>query len=204
MDAFEPVKIAAPSKARRRRRMALALAGAVLLGTAGTALTNALFTDTTSIPNNVFTSGTIDIDTAPTTTALTMTNMVPGDMVTAPITVKNIGNNSLRYAVTSTTTENVLAGQLVLAIKTGVTTCTNAGFGGSGTSVYSGVLGNTTPTKVIGDSATGAQAGDRTLANGTNEVLCAQVSMPSATGNAFQGLSSTATFTFNAEQTQNN
>ena len=165
----------------------------------------AIFTSTASVGSNAFTTGTVIIGTSPTSALVTFSNMAPGDQVTAPITVSNTGTLDLRYAVTSTTTENVLAGQLVLKIKTGVTTCSNAGFGVDGTAVYGpGVLGNTTPVNVIGDPAQGAQAGDRTLAASGNEVLCFNASLPLSTGNAFQGLTSTATFTFDGEQTTNN
>jgi hypothetical protein len=95
--------------------------------------------------------------------------MAPGDEVTNPITVTNGGSLELRYAVTSTTTENTLAGQLDLTIKTGVTTCTNGGFGASG-----------------------------------NETLCFNVELPASTGDTFQGLNTTATFAFQAEQTSSN
>jgi len=57
---------------------------------------------------------------------------------------------------------------------------------------------------IIGDPAQGAQAGDRTLAASGNEVLCFNVSLPSSTGDAYQGLTTTATFNFQAEQTKNN
>jgi hypothetical protein len=35
-------------------------------------------------------------------------------------------------------------------------------------------------------------------------VLCFNVSLPSSTGNTYQGLTSTATFAFGAEQTSSN
>ena len=50
----------------------------------------------------------------------------------------------------------------------------------------------------------GAQAGDRTLAGAASEVLCFQAALPSATTSTYQGATTTATFTFSAEQTQNN
>jgi hypothetical protein len=119
--------------------------------------------------------------------------------------VSNAGTLQLRYAVTSTTTENALAAQLDLTVKTGVTTCTNGGFATDGTVVYGpGDLGSTTGVNLIGDPGTGAQAGDRTLNAGANEVLCFRVSLPLATGNSFQGLTTTATVAFVAEQTANN
>jgi hypothetical protein len=167
---------------------------------------NAIWTDSQNVDANVFSTGTIDISTNPTTALVTFTGMAPGDKVTNPITVNNAGSLQLRYAVTSTTTENTLAAQLDMTIKTGVTTCTNGGFGGSGTAIYGAAdLGSTTPgTKVIGDPAQGAQAGDRTLNGGANEVLCFQVELPSGTGNSFQGQTTTATFAFAAEQTASN
>lgn len=165
----------------------------------------AVFTDTASVPGNTFSTGTVDISTSPTSALVTFSGMAPGDQVTAPITVSNLGTLQLRYAVTSTTTENVLAAQLDLTIKSGVTTCTNGGFGTDGTAVYAtGDLGNTTAVNVIGNPAQGSQAGDRTLNAAANEVLCFNVSLPLATGNTFQGLTTTATFAFAAEQTSSN
>ena len=189
-----------------RRRLAV---GAVVLATASTGLvgvaTSALFTDTKTITANTFTSGTVSLTATPATTAITMANMGPGDKVTAPITVTNAGA-AMRYAVVSVTTEDPLAAQLDLTIKTGVTTCTNGGFDATGVVAYApGDLGSTgAGTKVIGDALQGSQAGDRALAVSASEVLCAQVTLPMGTGMAFQSLNTTATFTFNAEQTFNN
>jgi hypothetical protein len=56
----------------------------------------------------------------------------------------------------------------------------------------------------VGDASQGSQAGDRSLDAATSEILCFRVSLPSSTGNAFQGATTTATFTFSAEQTANN
>jgi len=165
----------------------------------------ALFTDTASVPSNTFSTGTVDISTAPTSALVTFSNMAPGDQVTNPITVTNAGTLQLRYAVTSTTTENTLAAQLDLTIKSGVTTCTTAGFGVDGTVVHAtGDLGSTTGVNVIGNPTQGANTGDRTLNASASEVLCFNVSLPLSTGNTYQGLTSTATFAFQSEQTTNN
>ncbi len=165
----------------------------------------AIFTDTASVPANTFTTGTVDISTSPTTALVTFSGMAPNDQVTNPITVSNLGTLQFRYAVTSTTTENTLAAQLDLTIKSGVTTCTNGGFGTDGTVVYAtGDLGSTTGVNVIGNPAQGSQAGDRTLNASASEVLCFNVSLPSSTGNTYQGLTSTATLAFQAEQTSSN
>jgi len=166
---------------------------------------NAIWTDSEDVDANVFSTGTLDIGTSPTTALVTFSDMAPGDEVTAEITVSNAGSLDLRYAVTSTTTEDTLAAQLDLTIKSGVTTCTNAGFDTDGTVVYAtGDLGSTTGIDVIGDPTQGDDTGDRTLAATANEDLCFNVELPSSTGDSFQGLTSTATFTFAAEQTDNN
>lgn len=165
----------------------------------------ALFADNASVASNTFSVGTIDITTSPTSAVVTFSAMVPGEQVTAPLTVNNAGTAEFRYAVTSTTTENTLAAQLDLTIKVGVTTCTDAGFGTDGTVVYTtGDLGSTTGIDVIGDPTTGADTGDRTLAGAGSEILCVNVALPVATGDTFQGTSTTATLAFAAEQTGSN
>ena len=58
--------------------------------------------------------------------------------------------------------------------------------------------------QIVGNPLQGAQAGDRVMAPGVNETLCFRVSLPLSTGNAFQAATTTATFTFDAEQTSNN
>jgi Camelysin metallo-endopeptidase len=165
----------------------------------------AVFTDSQAVGGNTFSTTNVDISTAPASALVTYSAMVPGDQVTAPITVTNGGGADLRYAISSTTTENVLAAQLDLTVKSGVATCTNAGFGASGTVIYAtGDLGSTSVTNLVGDPAQGAQAGDRALVAAANETLCFNVSLPLSTGNAYVSLTSTATFTFAAEQTRNN
>ncbi len=192
------------SQTRGRKVVITASILALLVGLlSATAL--GLFTDTDSVGANAFSTGKIDLTVSPASALVTFNGMLPGDQVTAPLTVTNAaGSSALRYAVTSTTTENVLATQLQLTVKSGVTTCSTAGFGATGTVLYTGALGNTVPLAIIGNVAQGAQAGDRALAVAGSEVLCFNVSLPIATGTAFQSLSSTATFTFQSEQTANN
>jgi len=175
----------------------------------GLGMSLAIFTDSTPVTNNQFTAGTVSITTDHTASAVvTFANMAPGDQVTNPLVVTNNGSLALRYAVTATATNADLKGlkdQLVLTIKSGVATCTNAGFVG-GTTLYTGDLDSGVGGLVIGDPTTGADAGDRALAASANDTLCWNVKLPGglATGNAFQGATTTATFTFAAEQTANN
>ena len=169
----------------------------------------AVFTDTASVGSNTFTTGTIDISTAPTTALVTFTDMAPGDSVqpNAGIVVTNVGPGPLvlRYAITSTTTEDVLAAELDLTIKTiDVTVPATPCDDFDGTTIYTtGDLGSTAGINVVGNPAQGSQAGDRTLAAGANETLCFRVALPiGSTGP--QGVTTTATFAFQAEQTKNN
>jgi len=191
-----------------RRHLSRILVVLLLVGVVAASLgvaSNAIFTDSQDVDANTFSTGTVDISTDPTTALVTFSNMAPGDKVTNPITVTNAGSLELRYAVTSTTTEDTLAAQLDLTIKTGVTTCTNAGFDTDGTVIYGpGDLGSAAGIDVIGDPTPGEDTGDRTLAASADEDLCFHVELPTSTGNTYQGLTTTATFTFAAEQTANN
>lgn len=182
---------------RKRRRGIVALLGAVSLLTIGAGtISLARFTDTTSSTWS-FTAGTIDISTNPTVfTAIT--SMMPGDNATQPLTVTNGGTGDLRYAM-STAATNALGDQLTLTIKT-----EDAG-GGCAAFTGTSVLAATALDGAgFGSANQGIDAGDRNLAAGASEVLCFRVSLALSTGNAFQGASSAATFTFDAEQTANN
>lgn len=190
-----------------RKRLFLAVGAALTVATlTGAAVSLAIFTSTAVVPANTFSTGSVIISTNPTSALVTFAAMAPGDQVTAPITVSNDGTLALRYAISSVATNADAKGlkdQLALTIKSGVTTCTNAAYAADGTSLYGGDL-DSSAGKLVGDANTGADTGDRTLAAAANEVLCFHVSLPSATGDAFQGATTTATFTFAAEQTKNN
>ena len=176
------------------------LAVGLIAGSVGAgALSLALFTSTAASSGNAFTSGTVVIGVAPASTAITATNMMPGDTVNGSLTVSNTGTAQLRYAMSSASTNTdakSLKDQLQLTVKSAGTSC--AAF--DGTSLYSGALG----AAAFGSVTAGQQTGDRSLNAGANEILCFRVTLPTSTGNAFQGASTTATFTFDAEQTANN
>lgn len=183
---------------RTRRRGIIALLTALAALTLGAgSVSLAFFTDSDSSTWS-FTTGTISITSNPAVVTA-VTGMMPGDSATDSLTIANTGNATLRYAM-STVATNALGGQLTLAVR--------AEDAGGGCAAFTGAVivasGTTLNGAAIGSSAQGAQAGDRTLAGGASEVLCFRVSLPSSTGNAFQGVSSVATFTFDAEQTANN
>lgn len=182
---------------RKRRRGIVVLLGAVSMLTVGAgSLSLAQFTDSAASTWS-FTTGTIDINTSPATLTA-VGSMMPGDNATQALTVSNAGTGDLRYAISVAAT-NTLGAQLQLTIK--------GPDGGGGCAAFTGtsILAATTLNgAAVGNPAQGAQAGDRNLTAGTSEVLCLRVSLPLSTGNAFQGVSSAATFTFDAEQTANN
>jgi len=155
----------------------------------------ALFTDSADA-TAAFSTGTVDLTAAPAT-VFTASGIYPGDSGSQTVTVTNGGTGTLRYAMTTSATNADglgLAAQLQLTITAG--TCPGAG----GPLYGAAALGSA----AFGDPAQGAQAGDRTLAGAASEALCFAWSLPSTTGNAFQGAATTATFTFAAEQTANN
>jgi spore coat-associated protein N len=161
----------------------------------------AVFTSVATNPTNTFSAGTVVISTSPASAFITYSNMAPGDSVTSALTVTNGGTLELRYAMTTSadnTDLKALRDQLVLTIKTKTANpCSTF----DGTQLYTGTLNS----GFIGSPTPGFQAGDRTLApTPANEVLCFRVQLPIGTGDTFQGATTTATFTFNAEQTVNN
>ncbi|HLO35205.1 MAG TPA: TasA family protein [Candidatus Deferrimicrobium sp.] len=182
---------------RRRRRGIVALLGAVAILTIGAGtISLAQFTDSDSSTWS-FTTGTIDINSNPAVLTA-VSGMMPGDSSTQALTISNDGSGDLRYAMSVAAT-NTLGTALQLTVK--------GEDAGGGCAAFTGasVLAATTLDGAgFGSSAQGADAGDRNLAAGASEVLCFRVSLPLATGNAMQGASSAATFTFDAEQTANN
>jgi hypothetical protein len=189
----------------------LVIAGLVLAASAATmatTLTGAIWTDNLEVGSNAFSAGTVDISTTPTTAIVALSNMAPGDSTVGGVTVSNAGSLQLRYAISSTTTENTLAAQLDLTIwdeneeADGGTVCATTA---PATKLYGpGDLGATTETNLVGNPTQGVHAGDRTLNGGSTEVLCFLVALPSGTSNTFAGLSSTAVLFFKSEQTSNN
>ena len=185
----------------------LALTGLLLTTAFGAfvvAATGAIFTDTESVSANSFSTGPLDISTSPASAVVAFPSMVPGDEVVESLDVSNDGSLELRYAVRSVTSEDVLASQIELSIKSGVTTCDVSGFGVDGDVLYTGILGSIAGQNVIGDPAQGQDAGDRVLSAASSEELCVKVELPRSTGNAHQGQTTDATFTVYAEQTANN
>jgi predicted ribosomally synthesized peptide with SipW-like signal peptide len=179
-----------------------AMAGLLMVGV------TAIFTDQSTNPANAFTAGTLDLAISPVTAMFTVSPMAPGDVVYSGLQVTNSGNLAMRYAMTTTPDNgSILDEQLDLTTDL----VTAAGVDGIwytaddvvGTANVIGPDG-VLSAAAIGNPAQGAQAGDRTLAAGSNERLRYKVTLPLGTGNGYQGTTATVALVFDAEQTANN
>jgi predicted ribosomally synthesized peptide with SipW-like signal peptide len=177
----------------RKTRLLLSLGSLSGLVWAGTFAT---FTDT-STATSTFTAGTVDLgldnDTTDSyaLTALEMSNMKPGDVKFAALTVKNIGTLGFTYTMSTSATNvdlKALRDQLTLGIKKVASTCDATTYAAS-----------TDVLTASGALSAGAIA-SRTLAASASEVACFRVELPSTAGDSFQAATTTATFTFSATQ----
>jgi hypothetical protein len=177
--------------------------------------TLAVFTDQDTVTGNLFATGTINLTTDKSSALVTMpSGMMPGDSTTGALVVANAsGSSALRYSITGTATNadtKVLKDALVLTVKTiDVTTPGTPCDDFDGTQIYAGDLDNdspntSTPGKLVGDPAQGAQTGDRALAVDGSETLCFRVALPLAASDSVKSATTTGTFTFDSEQTVNN
>lgn len=201
MDQFNLVSPAARRTMHRRAMLAVLLGSSlVMLGAAAMSL--AVFTDSAASGGS-WTTGTIVLGVTPATT-FNATAIMPGDSGSQTVSVANTGTGDLRYAVsvaaTNTDTKN-LRDQLALTIQAG--TCA-----APGATLYSGALaGDPVGPPVgalVGSNTQGADPGDRAVLAGATDSLCFAWSFPLASGNGFQNATTSATFTFDAEQVANN
>jgi spore coat-associated protein N len=185
---------------RRRRRGLVVLLLALAIASLGAgAFSLALFTDSAASTGS-FTAGTIDISTSPAT-LFTVNPLMPGDSGSASLTVTNGGTAQLRYAMDSTSTNtDALNLRSVLNMTITAGTCPGAGAPLSSGPLWTSALVHAK----FGAVAAGPDTGDRTLNAGSTEDLCFAWDLPGTTGNTYQGSTTTATFTFYAEQTANN
>ena len=192
------------------KRILLTLAAIGLLSLLGGLAGLAVFTDQATIGANAFDTGSVTISTTPTTALVTFTGMAPGDSIqpSAGVVVSNDGTLELRYSITSTADNAdglLLNAALDLTIREidvtlPATPCDDF----DGAIRYGPAdLGSVAGINVIGDPTQGSQAGDRVLAASATETLCFRVELPS-TATGPEGAATTATFTFDAEQTVNN
>ena len=159
--------------------------------------TFATFTDSATSAST-FSSGTVDLELADEAddaydfATLSTANMKPGDVTFATLKVENAGTLPYTYTMTSGESEATLSASLQLGAVIGAVTCNSAGY----------TTAALTPTNILianGNLAAAAIA-SRGLASLAFETLCVRVELPSGTGDALQGLTTTSTFTFAATQ----
>ena len=193
MDQLEFVRAARRRTMRRRALLAVLLSTSLATLGAG-AMSLAVFTDSQA-SGGAWTAGTVILGVSPST-AFSASGIMPGGSGTQTVTVSNTGSGTLRYAMSSGSTNTDgkgLAAQIDLTIQAGTCASPSA-------TLFSGKLS----AAALGSSAPGAQAGDRNVAAAASDSLCFSWSFPLASGNTYQGATTTTTFTFDAEQTANN
>jgi spore coat-associated protein N len=188
-----------PKQRSRFTTARVLLAGTALIGIVW-AGTFASFSDSGQ-SGSTFTAGTLDLlvggdaDDSHAFTTLEMNNVKPGDVKYAPLAINNSGSLTLSYSMTTSATNpdsKALRDALTLEarIVANEATCDSAGTGF-----------NASTTTVISSGALSAAAiSGRTLSAGASEVLCYKVALPSAAGDALQGSTTVATFSFSATQ----
>ena len=171
-----------------------ALSGMIWAGTFAT------FTDS-GTAQSTFTAGTVDLvlsadtDDAYAFTSIEMSNMKPGDVTYAPLTIANTGTLGFSYSMSTSATNGDSKGlrdQLVLGIKkvANAAACDSAGVG------YAASIDVLTAEGAL----SGGAIASRSLTAGSSEVACFKVQLPTSAGDSFQGATTTATFTFAATQ----
>jgi spore coat-associated protein N len=172
----------------------LALTGVIWAGTFAT------FSDSGTASSTV-SAGTVDLvvggaaDDAYAFTSIEMGNMKPGDAKYAPLTIANTGTLAFNYTMATSATDSdskALRDQLTTEIRlvANAAACDSAGVGFTASMT----------TLTTSGPLSAAAIASRGLAAGSSEVLCYKVQLPSAAGDAYQGASTVATFSFSATQ----
>jgi hypothetical protein len=128
----------------------------------------------------------IDLATGTRDAVLSASDMMPGDQVTAEVTVVNSGSRAVTYTMrrgVSLVGGDALSAALTLTVKTVGSSCADF----DGTTLYDGPL----------DSATLERDGSsRPLPAATAEILCFRVVLPPDVGNGSQGIAATVRLVF--------
>lgn len=156
------------------------------------------FTSATANPSNTFSSGTLSHTNSKSNAAiLTASAMKPGGTATGSVTITNTGSLAGTFSLSKSNLTNPVLGtgserlsdQLDLLIRDGSTTVYTGKLGAMGTIALDGdtVTAGTQPFGASG-SPTAAHTYDFT------------VTLPSATGNAYQGTSMSVQYDWSATQ----
>jgi|GEM_PF-6478552 len=200
-----------------RTRALLSLGVLVALGVT---TTSAYWTDEASVTSGPISTATLDLTGGPTTgsenltgtgpnnwdySALTLTDMIPGESVSKTVVVRNSGGAPFRFNATVKTSSNDLTSALVglqvvifdqstAAAATGTQAGGNrAGTCSGGTQVYSGFVSTTASANIYGTDVTLATTG-------ATRSLCVRVELNSGAPNTLQNKSTTVVLNLSATQ----
>ncbi|KQY24105.1 hypothetical protein ASD16_00600 [Cellulomonas sp. Root485] len=224
-EMIDPAPVHHDAPRRRRLWTTVAIVGLAAVG-ATTLTTSAIFTDNDATSATIE-SGTVDLaigQTVPFT--FSPQNLAPGDSTFVPLQINNNGSLALRYSIyysaepaadpgtdpvldPPVTTPGDLRDVLVLNVYSIADElgCSAAALGATPVALNAAPA---TPwpsasTSLVGDTAQGADSGDRDLTvEDSSEWLCFRVDFPDTAGNDYQNTGVDLAVTFHAEQTANN
>jgi hypothetical protein len=138
---------------------------------------------------------------------LALGSLMPGETIRARRLVTNEAGLAVRYALSSSSTDDDHRGLRDMLAVTVRTADLGSAAAGSctafdGRTLYDGPLG--ADAAGFGDARMGDQAGDRYLAPGGEEALCFEVAMSLGAGNEVQSSATSTTWTIAAEQVAGN
>lgn len=175
--------------------------------------TLAFWTDEAVLNSGTIQSGTLDIQlngaNSHAATTFALANMIPGESVAYAVNVNRAANSiPFTYGVTGqTSATNAFAQALRFRVYTGSTnnqvttngvrtqTCTGTELSAAG---GVGLVSGTSTSLITGRAALATPLAVSSTVY--TDTICIQASLPSGTGNGAQGLSTTASFLFNATQ----
>lgn len=193
-----------------RVRAVLSLGAFVTIGSTGTL---AYFSDSVAVPGTTFTSGVLDVqvtgqdpaENSYTWTALSATDLVPGESTAASIQVNNAGTVPFTYTAEVVGTGALVRGLTVQAYVGGTpmngTTAANSISNNLRTGSCQGTPIGTSPvTLSTTDQPLIPATNKQELATETSQYLCLVATLATTADNALQGKTASVTVTLNALQ----
>jgi hypothetical protein len=173
---------------RRRRRVAPIIAlASVCVGLGWTAMASPSHPSDDRAPGHLEISS-IDLTTGTQDSIFSALGMLPGDEVTAAVTVVNSSRQPMTYAMSRGATlagGAALSAALTLTIRTVGSSCADF----DGTVLFDGPLD---------EAGFGRESDGRPLAAATAEILCFRAALPRDASNALQGTATTIALYFGA------
>lgn len=130
----------------------------------------------------------LDLATGIRQSAISASNMMPGDVVTAAVTVVNSSGRPMTYAMSRDAVSAngaALSSALILTIRTVGSSCADF----DGPVLFDGPLD---------EAAFGNESSGRSIAPATADILCFRAELPLEADNRLQGASTTVTLAFGA------